>query len=157
MVLDVAYVAGTIASFVMNGACCMYQTNREDFLREELRDEIRKEWVQQRRREVDKQHQTQREQRKEFEERYQKLLTRNEDQSYTHRHHLSPKHNSTTTPQERDPPNSVDSQYMRNLSRNSSIMDEEEDDNDDKDHERVGDGLGIIISEDGTMEDVSIS
>ena len=51
MVFDAAFLAGTVASLMMNGACCYYQSNREDELREELRDEIRREWHIQRKRE----------------------------------------------------------------------------------------------------------
>lgn len=145
MVVDAAFLAGTVASFMMNGACCMYQVSREDELREELREEIRREWYNQRKREIHKQNLTAIEHRKSFEDRYQGLLMRQDDQSYTHTHKFFAK----TSPPRRDPA----AQLM--LSRSSSVLDEEDED-EDEDEEMLMLAAAAAGS-DGTMEDVSIS
>lgn len=144
MVMDTAFVAGTLASFLMNGACCVYQMNREDELRQELRQEIRREWHHQRKREVEKQHETAKQHRKEFEDRYQQLLMRQDEASYTSTHKFFARTSPTPS---RDPPSEV-AQLM--ASRSSSILDEEEEEEDDE---------LLYVTEagsHGTMEDISI-
>jgi len=100
MVLDAAYVAGTIASFLMNGACCMYQVNREEGLKEELREEIKKEWIKERKRELRRAQKFRQKQMASFEDVYDKLLEEDlaSPQSYTKRKHLSGNSSSSGQP-----------------------------------------------------------
>lgn len=44
MTFDTAFIAGTIISIVLNGACCMYQMNKDEELRTQLRHDIQEEW-----------------------------------------------------------------------------------------------------------------
>jgi hypothetical protein len=154
MVVDVAFVAGTVASFLMNGACCMYQVGRVDDLRDELREELKREWRQQRQREVRKQKETEQEQEKEFEERYQQLLMRNDDQSYTQRRPHGTGSWSSPSNAKSDPPSVL--KLCR--SRSSSIMDEVEDDDDEEGEEAAEQNTsnGLMLISDSTLDDVSI-
>jgi hypothetical protein len=86
MVLDAAFFAGTIVSFMMNGVCCMYQVNREDEFRESLRKEIQKEWFEQRQREVKEQQDQHKRALQLFEERFLQVVSKQDEESFTTTH-----------------------------------------------------------------------
>jgi hypothetical protein len=152
MVVDIAFVAGTVASCLMNGACCMYQAGRVD----DLREELRREWQQQGQREVRKQKETEQQQRKDFEERHDQLLMRSEDQSYTHRRprgtgSWSSPSSSTQQNSKKSDPSTV---LQISRSRSSSIMDEVDNHEDEEEAEQEQNGLMLIS--DSILDDVSL-
>ena len=183
MVFDAAFLAGTAASLMMNGACCYYQSNREDELREDLREEIRREWHSQRKREMAKLQERNDLQSSEFEDRYRELMQRSSEEhmSYAEKHNIFVSGSnssgdgynsgsrltaasvySTDTPypgsdRHRQDPPSVNALL---ISRNSSIL--EENDNDDDDDDDDDDGTNLMLVTDAgsdivSLEDVSIT
>lgn len=133
----------------------MCQISREDELKEELRREIRREWYQQRRRDFRMRQQHEKEQRRGFEERYQRVLSRQDDDSYTHTHKLF----ARTSPPRRDPPSDVAAQLMHSRSL-SLLEDEEEEELQSELRHATSAPAGAFCASagsDGTMEDVSVS
>jgi len=159
---DAAFLAGTVASLMMNGACCYYQSHREDELRDDLREEIRREWYLQRKREKRMLEEVKEKKSSDFEDHYQQLLHRR-CESYTERRIIGgsgskassysmdsiarpPYSNSAQRKQQLDQP-----AYHAFINRTSSILEEEDQDTDTK--------LMFVTdagSDTGSLEDVSI-
>jgi hypothetical protein len=166
MVVDCAFLIGTATSFLLNGACCAYQLSREEELKVNLREELRKEWLQQRRREIQRRQKQQESHESDFEERYRRLLLREDGLSYTQTHFRLPRiSGSATSSGRQDPPSSSIStttsggvigtdatQLYR--SRSSSLLDEREDGDEAEDDE---DDLIFVTDSDEILEDISLS
>lgn len=140
MVVDTAFVVGTLASFLMNGACCAYQMNREGEFRESLRNEIAQEWQEQRQRELEQQQAEHETRMRQFEERYSQVLSRQEEGSYTQTHlsegrRSNARYSLGKSNNQESPPSVVATTLSTTASSGSHLTSLFDDDDDDDDHE----------------------
>ena len=175
MVFDAAFLAGTAASLMMNGACCYYQANREDELRDDLRQEIRREWHLQRKREARQRGEQKELHPSDFEDPYPELMQRSSEEhmSYADKHNVrsasrgsvfsidSGTIDTGATPYpgrdqlQQDPP-SVNALL---ISRSSSILEDDDDGSDDEEEDNNTDLMYVTAtgSDVISLEDVSIA